>query len=132
MKTKIWITVQLIQIWISKISEWLLDESDSNPYSTYSNPNSSEGCLDGLIRISSKRFESLVKKEVKLRANDSNHLHSNSNPSWRTCEENETRIQITYTKIRIHEFGVMENKARQFESSSYGFKSLLKLKLKVK
>ena len=35
----------------SKGSEWLLDESDSNPYSTDSNANSSKGCLDELIRI---------------------------------------------------------------------------------
>ena len=35
-----------------KGSKWLLDESDLNPYSMDSNPNSSKGCLDGLIWIS--------------------------------------------------------------------------------
>ena len=84
-----------------------------------------------MIRISSKRFKSLVKKEVKLKAKDSNHLHNNANPSWRISEEIEARIQITYTAIRIHESGVMKNKARRFESSSYRFESFLKLKLKV-
>ena len=70
-------------------------------------------------------------EKVKLRAMDSNHLYSDSNPSSRTSEKIEARIQITYTVIRIPESKVMKNKARRFESSSYGFKSLHKLKLKV-
>ena len=75
-----------------------------------------------------KRFESLVKKEEMLRATDSNHPFNDSNPSWRTWIEIEARIQIPYTTIRIPEFGVMKNKARRFESSSYGFESLSKSK----
>ena len=79
----------------------------------------------------SKRFKSLVKKKVKLRATDSNHLHSDLNPSWKISEEIETWIWIPYTVIRIPKSGVMKNKSRWFESSSYGFESFLKLKLKV-
>ena len=115
----------------SKRFEWLLDERDSNPYSTDSNLNSSKLCFDGLIRISSKRLESLVKKEVKLKATDSYHIHRDLNPSWRTNEEIEEQIRIPYIAIRIHEYEVMKDKERRFESSSYGFESLLKLKLKV-
>ena len=115
----------------SKGSKWLLNESDLNPYSTDSNPNSNKGYFDGLIQITFKWFESLVKKKVKLRATDSNHIYSDSNPSWKTSEKIETWIRITYIVIWIHESGVMKNNARQFESSSYGFESLHKLKLKA-
>ena len=76
-------------------------------------------------------FESLVKKKVKLKAMDSNHTHNDSNPSWRTSEEIEAWIRILYTAIQIHESRFMKNKSRQFESSSYGFKSLITLKLKA-
>ena len=115
-----------------KRSEWLLDKSDSNNYSMDSNPNSSKRYFDGLIQISFKKFKSLVKKEMKLRATDSNHTNNDSNPSWRTRKEIEARIRIIYIAIRIPESGVMKNKVRWFESSSYGFESLHKLKLKVR
>ena len=70
-----------------------------------------------------------------LRATDSNPPFSDLNPSWRTWRETEARIRIPYTTIRILETGVMKNKARRFESSSYEFQSLSKSKgrrLKVK
>ena len=80
----------------------------------------------------SKRFESLVKKEVKLRDTDSNHLHNDLNPSWKISEEIEAQIWIPYTSIRIPESRVMKNKSRRFESSSCGFESFFKLKLNAK
>ena len=86
----------------SKRSEWLLNERDSNPYSTYSNLNSNKGCLDGLIWISiqeirilgqersevenqgfespTQRFESLMKNKWRDWSIDSNPLHNDSNP----------------------------------------------------
>ena len=42
----------------------------------------------------------------------------------------EVRIRIPYIAIRIPKTGVMKNKARRFESSSYGFESLGKIKAK--
>ena len=72
-----------------------------------------------------------MKKKVKLRATDSNHIYNDSNPLWRTNEEIEALIRITYTAIRIPESKVMKNKARRFESLSYGFESLHKLKQKA-
>ena len=66
-----------------------------------------------------------------LRLTDLYHLHSNSNPLWRISEEIEEQIRVTYTTIRIHEFGVLKNKPRRFKSSSYEFESFIKLKLKA-
>ena len=97
-------------------------QSDSNVRVTDSNLSWHK------IQISLKRFESYVKKEEMLRAIDSNHLFSDSNPSWRTWRETEARIRISYTTIRIPKNGVIKNKTRQFESSSYGFESLSKSK----
>ena len=48
-----------------KESEWLLNERDSNPYSTDLNPNSNKGCLDGLIRISIQEIQIPHEEQVK-------------------------------------------------------------------
>ena len=102
MKIVIRIHVQLIQIRIPK-KVWTTahQQSDSNPSSTDSNPNSNKGHLGELIRITIQVIRIPGEKKVKLRATDSNHLYSNLNPSWRTSEEIEARIRITYTAIRI-------------------------------
>ena len=73
----------------------------------------------------------MVKKEVKLRATNLNHIDSDSILHEEQREEIEALIRITYTTIRIPESKVMKNKARRFESSSYEFESLHKLKQKV-
>ena len=133
MKIVIWITIQAI--WIRLLEKvWMAtqQQSDSNPSSTDSNPNSSKGYFDGLIRITIQVIRIPDEEEVKLRATDSNHLYSDSNPSWKTSEEIEAWIRITYTTIWIPKSEVMKNKTRWFESSSYGFKSLHKLKVKAK
>ena len=130
---------QWIRIWIPK-RVWIIaqQQSDSNPFLTYSNPNSNKGYFDGLIRITIQVIRITIQviripgeKEVKLRATDSNHLYSDSNPSWRTSEEIEARIRIIYTMIRIPKSRLIKYKARRFESLSYGFKSLHKLKQKA-
>ena len=96
------IHVQLIRIRIPE-NVWTVahQQSDSNPSSTDSNPNSSKGYLDGLIRITIQVIRIPGEKEVKLKAMNSNRLHNNSNPSWRTSEEIEAQIRITYTMIQI-------------------------------
>ena len=101
------------------------DEGDSNPSWKDSNPNSSKEIEVDRFESSIKRFESHMKKEEMLRAIDSNHLFSDSNPSWRTWRETQARIRIPYTAIRIPKTGVMKNKARRFESlsKSKGWKS---------
>ena len=66
-----------------------------------SNPNSSKGYFDGLIRITNQVIRIPGEEEEKLRGTDSNHPYNDSNPSWRTSEEIEAWIRITYTAIRI-------------------------------
>ena len=82
---------------------WIVAQqlSDLNPSSMDSNPNSSKGYFDGLIRITIQVIRLPGEEEEKLRATDSNHPYSNLNPSWRTSEEIKARIRITYTAIRI-------------------------------
>ena len=145
LKVVIQITMEVIRI---PITISLHENQDSNRCSMDSNLDFEKGlngCSMKVIRIPiqwiriqiSVRgtlmnwFESLVKKKIKLKATDSNHTDNDSNPSWRTSKEIEARIWITYTVIRIPESEVMKNKARRFESSSYGFESLHKLKLKA-
>ena len=122
----------VIRIPIPKVWIAAQQQSDSNPSSTDSNPNSSKEYFDGLIRITIQVIRIPGEKEVKLRGTDLNHLYNDSNPLWRTSEEIEVRIRITYTTIWIPKFRLMKNKARQFEYLSYGFKSLHKLKQKTK
>ena len=102
MKTVIRILTQAIRIRLPK-KVWMVaqQQSDSNPSSTDSNPNSSKGYFDELIRITIQAIWITGKEKVKLRATDSNHPSSDSNPSWKTSEEIEARIQITYTTIQI-------------------------------
>ena len=69
-----------------------------------------------------------MKKEEKLRAIDSNPHLAIRIPHEEHEERTEERIQIPYTTIRIPKTGVLKNKARRFESSSYGFESLGKSK----
>ena len=69
-----------------------------------------------------------MKKVKKLRATDSNPHLVIRIPHEEHKERTEERIQIPYTAIRIPIFGVLKNKARRFESSSYGFESLGKIK----
>ena len=132
MKTVIRIHVQLIRI---KILEkvWIVayQQSDSNLSWTDSNPNFSKDHLDELIRITIQVIRIPSEEEVKLRATDSNHIYIDSNLLWRTSEEIEAWIWITYTTIRIPKFKLMKYKARRFESLSYGFESLRKLKQKA-
>ena len=103
MKTVIRITIQAIRI---KLPEkvWMAtqQQSDSNPSSTDSNPNSSKEYFDGLIRITNQVIRIPGEEQVKLRVTDSNHPYNDLNPSWRTSDEIEARIQITHTVIRIH------------------------------
>ena len=76
-----------------------------------------------------------MKKVEKLRATDSNPHLAIRIPHKEHEERTEERIRIPYTTIRIPKTGVLKNKARRFESSSYGFESLSKSKgrrLKVK
>ena len=125
-------------------------QSDSNPSSTDSNPNSSKGYFDELIRITNQAIRITDEKEVKLRATDSNHPSNDSNSSWRTSEEIEALIRITYTVIRIthkeqdkaiqiFELQIRipsqmkqkaESRIERFESSSYWFESLNDAKFK--
>ena len=132
MQTVIRIHVQLIRIRIPE-NVWTVahQQSDTNPSSTDSNPNSSKGYLDGLIQITIQVIRIPGEKEMKLRATYSNHPYNDLNPSWRTSEEIEARIRITYTAIRILKSRLMKYKARRFESLSYGFESLHKLKQKA-
>ena len=76
-------------------------QSDSNPFSTDSNPNSSKGYFDGLIRITNQVIRIPGEEEEKLRVTDSNHPYSDLNPSWRTSKKIEARIRITHTAIQI-------------------------------
>ena len=69
-----------------------------------------------------------MKKEEKLRATDSNPYTTIRIPHEEHEERTEVRIWIPYIAIQIPETRVMKNKARRFESSSYGFKSLGKSK----
>ena len=96
-----------------------------------SNPNSSKGYYDGLIWITIQRIQILGEEKVKLKATDLNHLYSDLNPSYRTSEELKAQIRITYTAIRIPKSELMKYKARRFESLSYKFESLHKLKQKA-
>ena len=108
----------VIRIWIPE-RVWITtqQQSDSNPFSTDSNPNSSKGYFDGLIRITIQVIWIPGEEEVKLRA-------TNSNPSWRTSEEIEGRIRITYTTIWIpHEEQVKRLKHR-FEWPTQWFETL--------
>ena len=95
------------------------------------NPNSSKQIEGDRFESLIKRFESHVKKEEKLRATDSKPHLAIRIPYEEHEERTEARIRIPCTAIRIPKIGVMKNKARRFESSSYGFESLIKLKLKV-
>ena len=54
-------------------------------------------------------------EEMKLKATNSNHLHSNSNPSWRTSEEIEAQIWITYTMIQIPKFWTHEKQDKTIQ-----------------
>ena len=111
-------------IWIP-ILVGLYKDHDSNHYSSNSNQvtrkgmsgcstiewfesllngfesNSSKGYFNGLIRITNQVIWIPGEVEVKLRVTDSNHPYSDSNPSWRTSEEIEAWIRITYIAIRI-------------------------------
>ena len=69
-----------------------------------------------------------MKKEEKLRATDSNPHLAIRIPHEEYEERTKERIRIPYTAIRIPKSGVLKNKARRFESSSYGFESLGKSK----
>ena len=69
-----------------------------------------------------------MKKEEKQKDTDSNpnltiRIHHEEHE-----EKTKGRIRIPYTAIRILISGVLMNKARQFESSRYGFESLDKNK----
>ena len=66
-----------------------------------------------------------MKKKEKLRAIDSNPYTTIQIPHKEHEERTEERIRIPYIAIRIPKTRVLKNKARRFESSSYGFKSLL-------
>ena len=74
-------------------------QSDSNPSSMDLNPNSNKGYFDELIWITIQAIWITGEEKVKLRAMDSNHPSSDSNPSWKTSEEIEAPIRITYTVI---------------------------------
>ena len=102
MKTLIRIITQAIWIRLPE-KVWITaqQQSDLNPSSTDSNPNSSKGYFDGLIRITNQVIRIPGEEEEKLRVTDSNHPYSDLNPSWRTSEEIEVQIRITYTASRI-------------------------------
>ena len=137
MKTVIQIITQAIRIRLPK-KVWIVaqQQSDSNPSSTDSNPNSSKGYFDELIRITIQVIRITSEKEVKLRATNLNDPSSDSNPSWRTNEEIEALIWITYTEqdkaIRIFELRIqipsqMKQKAK---SQTKWFESLNGAKFK--
>ena len=151
MKIVIRIIIQAIQIrLLEKVWMAAQQQSDSNPSSTDSNPNSIKGYFDELIRITIQVIWIPREEEVKLRAIDSNHPSSDSNPSWRTNEEIKAWIRITYTAIRIShkeqdkviqifELQIRissqmkqkaESRIERFESSSYWFESLNGAKFK--
>ena len=69
-----------------------------------------------------------MKKEEKVRATDSNPYTAIRIPHEENEERIEVRIRIPYIVIRIPKTGVIKNKARRFESSSYGVESLGKSK----
>ena len=99
-----------------------------NPSRRDSNPNSSKQIEGDRFESLIKRFESHVKKEEKLRAIDSNPHLAIRIPHEKHEERTKEKIRIPYTAIRIPKFRVLKNKARRFESSSYGFESLGKNK----
>ena len=92
------------------------------------NPNSNKQIEADRFESLIKRFESHVKKEEKLRATDSNPYTTIRIPHEEHEERTKEKIRIPYTTIRIPKTGVLKNKARRFESSSYGFESLDKSK----
>ena len=102
MKTVIRILTQVIWIRLPE-KVWIVvqQQSDLNSSSTDSNPNSSKGYFDGLIRITIQVIRIPSEEEMKLRATDSNHPYSNLNSSWKTGEEIEAQVWITYIAIRI-------------------------------
>ena len=57
--------------------------------------------MKSVIRITIQAIQITGEEKVKLRATNSNHPSNDSNPSWRTSEEIEARIRITYTAIQI-------------------------------
>ena len=131
MKIMIRIITQAIRIRLPE-KVWMASQqqSDSNPSSTDSNPNSSRGYFDGLIRITNQVIRISGEVEVKLRVTDSNHSYSDSNPLWRTSEEIEAWIWITYTTIRIpHE---KQDKAIRIFELQIRISSQMKQKAKVR
>ena len=133
MKTVIRIITQAIRIRLPK-KVWIVvqQQSDSNPSSTDLNPNSSKRYFDGLIRITIQVIWIPNEEEVKLKATDSNHLYNDSNPSWRTSEEIEAHIRITYTAIQIFKFRLRKYKCNtpieihpKFRQSNLYYSSIL-------
>ena len=101
----------------SKFQKVQTDEGDLNPSWSESNPNSSK-----VIEIN--RFESLVKKKEMLKATDSNHPFSDSNPSWKRWIKIEARIRIPYTVIRISHEEYVKRLKQGLESLTQRFESL--------
>ena len=101
------------------------EDSDSNPYEEDSNPNSSKVCSDGWIWISIQA----IRIPSEERSETEGHRFKSLNKGFKSLMKNKCRdwslIQIPYTVIWIPASGVMNNKSKWFESSSYEFESHL-------
>ena len=106
-----------LKLWRTSQGDSNLRVMDSNPFSNWSWKLKVRQTKR--FESSSYKFESHLSAKFKFYKSDLNHLHSNSNPSWRINEEIEAWIWIPYTTIRIPKSGVMKNKSRRFKSSSY-------------
>ena len=121
---------QTIRYWTFKLScKCLFMNINALPLSlAVAFPSSSKGYFDELIRITIQVIRITNEEEVKLRATDSNHPYSDSNPSWRKVKRLKHRLE---SPIQWFE-SLMKNKIRQFESLSYEFESLNKWSKRLK
>ena len=97
------------------------EDNNLNPYGEDSNLDSSKVCLDGWIRISIQAIRILGEEKSETEGHKFKSLMKNKWKDW-------SWIRITCTTIQISEFEVMKNKSKRFESSSYGFESLIQNK----
>ena len=86
-------------------------DNGSNPYREDSNPNSSEGCSDGWIRISIQ----VIGIPSEEKSETEGHIFESLNERFKSLIKNKWKdwswIRITVWLIRV-----MKNKSKRFES----------------
>ena len=111
--------------WFQNMQTKESEYNDSNPYGEDSNLDFGKICSDGWIWISIQaiRIPSEERSETEVHGFESLKfgLESLMKNKWRDW----SLIWIPYIAIWILRFGVMKNKSKWFESSSYGFESYL-------